>query len=193
MQNDAALLPRPLVYSPPVLLPDQPLRALGEDLELVLGTAAHGVEDAGNEVEGHVLAEEVDEGTVDGGALLRVGGEPRRFEQLVGARVGDLIAEAQLITNWEALPADSRLALTPPAQTASEAAPPASLFDAPDLSPAEKRVLATLRADESTHIDQLVERLGSHLSASEIFTALFELELSSRIRQLPGKYYVRSM
>lgn len=94
---------------------------------------------------------------------------------------------------WEALPADSRLALTPPAQTASEAAPPASLFDAPDLSPAEKRVLATLRADESTHIDQLVERLVSHLSSSEIFTALFELELSSRIRQLPGKYYVRSM
>jgi DNA processing protein len=50
-----------------------------------------------------------------------------------------------------------------------------------------------LRADESTHIDVIVERLSSHLSSSEIFTALFELELSSRIRQLPGKYYVKAM
>jgi DNA processing protein len=92
---------------------------------------------------------------------------------------------------WEALPADIRLALTPPEQPASEAAGTASLFDAPNLSPAEKRILSVLRADESTHIDQLVERLASYLSSSEIFTALFELELSSRIRQLPGKNYVR--
>lgn len=94
---------------------------------------------------------------------------------------------------WEALPADVRLALTPPTPPASEANSTASLFDAPDLSPAEKRVLAALRADESTHIDQLIERLESHLSSSEIFTALFELELSSRIRQLPGKNFVRTM
>ena len=40
---------------------------------------------------------------------------------------------------------------------------------------------------------QMVERLSSHLSSSEIFTALFELELSGRIQALPGKYYVRSM
>ena len=50
-----------------------------------------------------------------------------------------------------------------------------------------------MRADESIHIDQLVERLTSHLSSSEIFSALFELELSGRIRQLPGKYFVRVM
>ena len=94
---------------------------------------------------------------------------------------------------WEALPADVRLALTPPEQPASDASATASLFDAADLSPAEKRVLAVLRADESTHIDQMVERLASYLSSSEIFTALFELELSSRIRQMPGKNYVRTM
>lgn len=92
---------------------------------------------------------------------------------------------------WEALPADVRLALTPPAAPASEGAQAASLFDAPELGPAEKRVLAILRADESTHIDEIVERLVQHLSSSEIFTALFELELASRIRVLPGKYYVR--
>jgi DNA processing protein len=94
---------------------------------------------------------------------------------------------------WEALPADVRLALTPPAVSASDAPQTASLFDAPELSPAERRILAILRADESTHIDEIVERLVQHLSSSEIFTALFELELASRIRVLPGKHYVRTL
>ena len=94
---------------------------------------------------------------------------------------------------WEELPADIRLALTPPAPAASAEASPASLFQAAELPPGEKRVLGLLRADESTHLDLIVERLQSHLSSSEIFTALFELELSGRIRQMPGKYYVRCM
>ena len=94
---------------------------------------------------------------------------------------------------WEALPADTRLALTPPETPESQEGAAASLFQAADLPLAEKKVLALLRPDESTHIDQLVERLSSHLSSSEIFSALFELELSGRIRQLPGKYYVRTM
>ena len=94
---------------------------------------------------------------------------------------------------WEELPADTRLALTPPEPPASTEGGSASLFQAADLPPAEKRVLALLRADESTHIDLIIERLRSHLSSSEIFTALFELELASRIRQLPGKYYVKAM
>jgi DNA processing protein len=38
-----------------------------------------------------------------------------------------------------------------------------------------------------------MEKLESQLTSSEIFTALFELELSSRIKQLPGKHYVRRM
>jgi len=94
---------------------------------------------------------------------------------------------------WEVLPADTRLALTPPESPESQGGPDASLFQAADLPPAEKKVFALLRSDESTHIDQLVERLSSYLSSSEIFSALFELELSGRIRQLPGKYYVRVM
>jgi len=94
---------------------------------------------------------------------------------------------------WEALPSDVRLALTPLESPESNPDGAASLFQAAELPPGEKRVLALLRADESTHIDVLVERLSSHLSSSEIFAALFELELSGRIRQMPGKYYVRSM
>jgi len=92
---------------------------------------------------------------------------------------------------WEALPADTRLALTPPEAAASNGPENASLFESPDLSPEEKRIYSILRADEPTHIDELVERLVAELSSSQIFAALFELELSSRIRTLPGKYYVR--
>jgi DNA processing protein len=94
---------------------------------------------------------------------------------------------------WEELPADVRLSLTPPEQPASTEQLTASLFEGAQLPPHEKRVLALLRADESVHIDQLVERLNCHLSSSEIFAALFELELSGRIRVLPGKYYVKTM
>jgi DNA processing protein len=53
-------------------------------------------------------------------------------------------------------------------------------------------VFALLKADEAVHIDELIERLEPQLSSSEIFAALFELEMASRIRQLPGKNYVKS-
>jgi DNA processing protein len=42
-------------------------------------------------------------------------------------------------------------------------------------------------------LDELMELLESKLTSSEIFTALFELELANRIKQLPGKNYVRRM
>ena len=92
---------------------------------------------------------------------------------------------------WEALPADIRLALTPPESSASSQPDTASLFGSPNLAPDEQKIYAVLRADEPTHIDELVERLVAELSSSQIFAALFELELSGRIRVLPGKYYVR--
>ena len=94
---------------------------------------------------------------------------------------------------WEALPTDTRLALTPAEAPASSEPATASLFQGAELSPQEKRVLGLLKSDESTHLDQLVERLCAHLSSSEIFAALFELELSGRVKALPGKYYVRTM
>jgi DNA processing protein len=92
---------------------------------------------------------------------------------------------------WEALPTDIRLALTPTEPVASQATESASLFGGTEPSPDERCLLSMLRADESTHIDELVERLQAKLSSSQIFAALFELELSGRIRVLPGKYYVR--
>ena len=59
-------------------------------------------------------------------------------------------------------------------------------------SPHEKKILKLLKADEATHIDQLVEALENEMSSSEIFAALFELELNGKVRQLPGKNFVKS-
>ena len=93
---------------------------------------------------------------------------------------------------WEDLPAEVRLALTPPASPESSSASSASLFPDEGLPPHEKRILSLLKADEARHIDELVEKLEAEMSASEIFAALFELELTGKIRQMPGKNFVKS-
>ena len=93
---------------------------------------------------------------------------------------------------WEDLPAEVRLALTPPASPESPGASSASLFPDEGLPPHEKRILSLLKADEATHIDEIVERLENQLSSSEIFAALFELELAGKVRQMPGKNFVKS-
>ena len=94
---------------------------------------------------------------------------------------------------WEELPAAVRLALEPAPGNESQAGQTASLFeDDKLLSPHERKILALLKADEATQIDEIVERLEPDLSSSEIFAALFELELAGKIRQLPGKNFVRS-
>ena len=54
-------------------------------------------------------------------------------------------------------------------------------------------MLSALRHDEALQLDELMEKLESQLTSSEVFTALFELELAGRIKQLPGKNYVRRM
>ncbi len=93
---------------------------------------------------------------------------------------------------WDELPTDVQAALRPAAENESNPPATASLFQADKLPPHERKVLALLRADESTHIDALVEKLEDQLSSSEIFAALFELELAGKIRQMPGKNYVKS-
>jgi DNA processing protein len=92
---------------------------------------------------------------------------------------------------WEELPAAVKQQLeSQRGPEASEEKPARSLFGE-EASPGEKKILSVLRQDESTHIDVIVEKLEGQLSSSEIFTALFELEMSGRIRQLPGKNYVK--
>jgi DNA processing protein len=93
---------------------------------------------------------------------------------------------------WEELPADVQLALTPPPGAESQTGQTASLFEEPSLSPHEKRIYAVLKADEAMHLDEIIEKLEADLSSSEIFAALFELELAGKVKQLPGKNFVRS-
>jgi DNA processing protein len=93
---------------------------------------------------------------------------------------------------WEDLPTDVRLMLTRPVTTESQSGDSASLFPDEGLPPHEKKILSLLKADESTHIDELVEKLEATMSSSEIFAALFELELAGKVRQMPGKNFVKS-
>jgi DNA processing protein len=92
---------------------------------------------------------------------------------------------------WEELPAEVQSALSS-MQNESPEPETASLFPDEVTSPHEKKILRLIEPDESTHIDQLVELLENEMSSSEIFATLFELELNGKIRQLPGKNFVKS-
>jgi DNA processing protein len=93
---------------------------------------------------------------------------------------------------WEDLPAEVRLALTPADSAENANASSATLFPDEGLPPHERKILSLLKADESTHIDEIVDRLETDMSSSEIFAALFELELTGKVRQMPGKNFVKS-
>ncbi len=94
---------------------------------------------------------------------------------------------------WEDLPSQVRLELEAESPPASKPEAGTSLLPDPVLRPEEAIVLEVLRADESLQIDEILELLETQLTSSEVFTALFELEMAGRVRQLPGKNYVRTM
>jgi len=102
---------------------------------------------------------------------------------------------------WEDLPSQIRMQLEDELQRArgedggrneSNQSVPASLFNDAPLPRPEQMVLERLRHDESLQLDELIEGLDGEMGSSEIFAALFELELAGRVKQLPGKNYVRS-
>lgn len=93
---------------------------------------------------------------------------------------------------WEELPADVRLTLEPKVPNESPGGQTASLFEDDKLGPHERKILAVLKCDEATQLDEVIERLEPDLSPSEIFVAMFELELAGRVKQLPGKNFVKS-
>jgi DNA processing protein len=107
---------------------------------------------------------------------------------------------AKLVATWEdvwdELPTqvrvelESRLRSEYSIESKVEAA--ASLFEQAPLPRTEAMVLGILRQDEALLLDEIMEKLEAELSSSEIFTALFELELGGRVKQLPGKNYVKS-
>ncbi|MGD0097831.1 MAG: DNA-processing protein DprA [Terracidiphilus sp.] len=94
---------------------------------------------------------------------------------------------------WEDLPSQVRLELEDQAPAESKSPTTASLLPDPALRPEETMVLEVLRSDAALQIDEILEQLETQLTSSEVFMALFELEIAGRIRQLPGKNYVRTM
>jgi len=57
-------------------------------------------------------------------------------------------------------------------------------------SPVARQILALLRVETPTQIDDLLER-AEDVSSSEAIAALFELEMLGAVRQLPGKNFVK--
>jgi DNA processing protein len=86
-----------------------------------------------------------------------------------------------------------RLELEAEAGLESKLETQSSLLPEQILRPQEAMVLEILRSDQSLQIDEILELLETQLTSSEVFTALFELEITGRVRCMPGKNYVRTM
>jgi DNA processing protein len=69
---------------------------------------------------------------------------------------------------------------------------PANLLNDPDseLGGIARRVLGALQVDVAVHLDDLIEKVED-TSPSELIAALFELEMLSLVKQLPGKNFVK--
>ncbi len=95
---------------------------------------------------------------------------------------------------WEDLPTQIRVELEAalPEYAPEPVGTAATLFNDAGLPPTETRVLSVLRHDESLQLDEVMEQLEGEFTSPEVFTALFELELAGKIRQLPGKHFVRT-
>lgn len=103
---------------------------------------------------------------------------------------------AKLVQHWldvvEEFPARIRDQVfgveRPPRQT-DPTSPDQSVFEAVSLSPDESVVLDLVTPDAPSHIDQLI--LSSGLDLPRLMRALLDLEMKDRIRQLPGKSFIK--
>ena len=103
---------------------------------------------------------------------------------------------AKLVTDWEdvveELPTPVRNEILARLAAAAPAGPQqAGLPLTENLSEIERAIFGILKVDEAFHVDQLVE--SSELSSSDVLAALFDLEMKGLIRQLPGKYFLRTL
>jgi DNA processing protein len=65
------------------------------------------------------------------------------------------------------------------------------IFEAVELSRSEHQVLELLSPEVPSHIDQLLIACG--MNSSELMNALLGLEMKDRIKQLPGKSFIKRM
>ena len=102
---------------------------------------------------------------------------------------------AKLVQQWQdivaEMPSEITAAILPPKideQKAEDAKRQPELVPA-DMTDNERKVWDALTADESTHIDALLEASG--LSFGDLNSALVALDIRDLIRVLPGKHYAR--
>lgn len=98
---------------------------------------------------------------------------------------------AKLVQTWrdvvEELPADIKSTIL--SAERGESRVKQLVIDDVALSESERKLLKMLSSDEAVHIDQLISKSG--LSLGELMGALLQLEMTDRIRQLPGKSFVK--
>src|SRR5690606_22109657 len=106
-------------------------------------------------------------------------------------------AGAKLVQQWQdvaaELPSDIAAAMLPPKPESSRSA---EASQQPELAPAglsihERKVWDHLPADDSVHIDTLLDTTS--LSFGDLNTALVGLDIRDLIRVLPGKHYARRL
>ena len=109
---------------------------------------------------------------------------------------------AKLIQDWNdvvvELAPEHRRILTARAQgrlfpeTGAETERPENASGSGELpnDPIIRKVFGQLSVERATHIDNLLETVED-ISSSEVIAALFELEMTGAVRQLPGKNFVK--
>ena len=116
-------------------------------------------------------------------------GVPGNVTQEVSFAPNLLIKQgAKLVTNAEdvieELPTPVRAALVKAEAVETEQR---NLLLVDGLSPVQRKLYELLSAEESRHIDDIVDISG--LNSSEVLATLFDLEMQGIVRQLPGKQF----
>lgn len=86
---------------------------------------------------------------------------------------------------------EALLGVSRPDKKDKNASPAQATFEAVALSPGEQKVLGLLAADVASHIDELL--ISSGMSSPELMGALLGLAMKDRIRELPGKCFVKRL
>jgi DNA processing protein len=118
-------------------------------------------------------------------------GVPGNVTQEVSFAPNQLIKQgAKLVTSAEdvieELPTPVRAALVQAERVESAQM---NLLLEDGLNPTAKKIYALLSAEETRHIDEIVETTG--LNSSEVLATLFDLEMKGIVRQLPGKRFTK--
>jgi DNA processing protein len=104
---------------------------------------------------------------------------------------------AKLFHNWEDVVEEFPRSLKEailggePSTRTGRPGPLQPVFDEIELSADERAVLAKLSPDAAVQIDELLATSG--LRSAEVMSALLELEMKDRIKQLPGKAFIKKL